>query len=310
MTPVSTFMTREPRCAVRRSCHTPAVSSFMTAEAHGRASDPGEASARAAGTDVAVAELDEHVHELPARVPVLLHRAAARAAVGAREQGHARAPRAAAPHVAAARRAHDRQRRSPTSPGPRPRSRPTPSSRDLELTDEEWADVPRRRRGARAPLLRDRRPARDHGARRRAARHRGDRRRRDRSAASSTGSSSTPTASSSSPTTRPARAPSEGWEQKSLAGVHIYSLLCERMFGRRPTRVQLLYLSKPERIITAADRPVAARRRGEVGRGDEGGAHGVRARRLPAPHVGAVRVLLVPGVLPRVRRRSRRRPRR
>jgi putative RecB family exonuclease len=45
-------------------------------------------------------------------------------------------------------------------------------------------------------------------------------------------------------------APSEGWEQKSLAGVHIYSLLCERMFGRRPARVQLLYLSKPERIVT------------------------------------------------------------
>ena len=41
-------------------------------------------------------------------------------------------------------------------------------------------------------------------------------------------------------------APGEGWEQKSMAGVHIYSLLCERMFGRRPARVQLLYLSKPE----------------------------------------------------------------
>ena len=35
-----------------------------------------------------------------------------------------------------------------------------------------------------------------------------------------------------------------------MAGVHIYSLLCERMFGRRPKRIQLLYLSKPERIIT------------------------------------------------------------
>ncbi len=46
-------------------------------------------------------------------------------------------------------------------------------------------------------------------------------------------------------------APSEGWEQKSLAGVHVYSLLCERVFGRRPARVQLLYLSKPERIVTA-----------------------------------------------------------
>jgi putative RecB family exonuclease len=47
------------------------------------------------------------------------------------------------------------------------------------------------------------------------------------------------------------RAPSEGWEQQSMAGVHIYSLLCEQMFGRRPARVQLLYLSKPERIITS-----------------------------------------------------------
>ncbi|MGQ0823606.1 MAG: RecB family exonuclease [Actinomycetota bacterium] len=45
-------------------------------------------------------------------------------------------------------------------------------------------------------------------------------------------------------------APSEGWEQRSLAGVHVYSLLCERMFGRRPARVQLLYLSGPEKIVT------------------------------------------------------------
>jgi putative RecB family exonuclease len=46
-------------------------------------------------------------------------------------------------------------------------------------------------------------------------------------------------------------APSEGWEQKSLAGVHVYSFLCEQVFGRRPARVQLLYLSTPERIVTA-----------------------------------------------------------
>ena len=45
-------------------------------------------------------------------------------------------------------------------------------------------------------------------------------------------------------------APSEGWEQRSMAGVHVYSLLCERMFGRRPARVQLLYLSTPEKIVT------------------------------------------------------------
>jgi putative RecB family exonuclease len=43
--------------------------------------------------------------------------------------------------------------------------------------------------------------------------------------------------------------PSERWEEKSLAGVHIYALLCEQNFGRRPARVQLLYLSKPEAII-------------------------------------------------------------
>jgi putative RecB family exonuclease len=44
-------------------------------------------------------------------------------------------------------------------------------------------------------------------------------------------------------------APGEGWEQRSLAGVHVYSWLCEKVFGRRPARVQLLYLSRPERIV-------------------------------------------------------------
>jgi putative RecB family exonuclease len=43
--------------------------------------------------------------------------------------------------------------------------------------------------------------------------------------------------------------PSEMWEGKSLSGVHIYALLCERMLGKRPARVQLFYLSKPEAII-------------------------------------------------------------
>src|SRR6202007_2418248 len=46
------------------------------------------------------------------------------------------------------------------------------------------------------------------------------------------------------------REPGQGWEQQSLAGGHIYSLLCEKMLGRRPKKLQLLYLSKPERIIT------------------------------------------------------------
>jgi len=43
--------------------------------------------------------------------------------------------------------------------------------------------------------------------------------------------------------------PSERFEAKSLGGVHVYALLCERVFGRRPARVQLLYLAKPEAII-------------------------------------------------------------
>jgi putative RecB family exonuclease len=43
--------------------------------------------------------------------------------------------------------------------------------------------------------------------------------------------------------------PSEMHENARLAGVHIYALLCERMLGRRPSRVQLYFLSKPEAII-------------------------------------------------------------
>lgn len=44
-------------------------------------------------------------------------------------------------------------------------------------------------------------------------------------------------------------APREQHERSRLAGVHIYALLCEQMLGRRPARVQLLYLSTPEAII-------------------------------------------------------------
>ena len=43
--------------------------------------------------------------------------------------------------------------------------------------------------------------------------------------------------------------PRERWEEQSLAGVHLYALLCERNFGRLPATVQLLYLSKPEAIV-------------------------------------------------------------
>jgi putative RecB family exonuclease len=51
--------------------------------------------------------------------------------------------------------------------------------------------------------------------------------------------------------------PSEFFEAKSLTGVHMYALLCERMLGRRPARVQLYYLSKPEAIIaTPSDQSI------------------------------------------------------
>lgn len=40
--------------------------------------------------------------------------------------------------------------------------------------------------------------------------------------------------------------PNERAEQDRLGGVHFYSLLCERLLGRRPVRVQLMYLSRPE----------------------------------------------------------------
>jgi len=43
--------------------------------------------------------------------------------------------------------------------------------------------------------------------------------------------------------------PGERFEAKSLAGVHMYALLCEQMLGRRPAQVRLYYLSKPEAII-------------------------------------------------------------
>lgn len=51
------------------------------------------------------------------------------------------------------------------------------------------------------------------------------------------------------------RAPGESHEQQRLAGVSFYSLLCERLFGRRPAKVQLLYLADPIAILaTPTDR--------------------------------------------------------
>jgi putative RecB family exonuclease len=44
------------------------------------------------------------------------------------------------------------------------------------------------------------------------------------------------------------RAPSANWEQKSLAGVHFYSFLCDAVFGRRPAAIRLMYLRSGETI--------------------------------------------------------------
>jgi putative RecB family exonuclease len=46
------------------------------------------------------------------------------------------------------------------------------------------------------------------------------------------------------------KVPHQNFEQGKLGGVHFYAFLCERLFGRRPSRVQLLYLSEPLAIIT------------------------------------------------------------
>ncbi|HEX5366742.1 MAG TPA: PD-(D/E)XK nuclease family protein [Acidimicrobiales bacterium] len=56
--------------------------------------------------------------------------------------------------------------------------------------------------------------------------------------------------------------PSTQYERKRLVGVHIYSLLCEEVLGRRPRTVQLLYLSQPLAITTSpTDRSTRGTRR-------------------------------------------------
>lgn len=54
-------------------------------------------------------------------------------------------------------------------------------------------------------------------------------------------------------------APKQRWEQQSLAGVNVYALLCEVVRGKRPARVQLLYLATPQTIIaTPSDGSIRA----------------------------------------------------
>ena len=46
------------------------------------------------------------------------------------------------------------------------------------------------------------------------------------------------------------RAPSQAQEQSRLGGVHFYALLCERVLGKRPAKVQLVYLGDQPQVIT------------------------------------------------------------
>lgn len=46
------------------------------------------------------------------------------------------------------------------------------------------------------------------------------------------------------------KVPSIHHEQSRLGGVHFYAFLCEQVLGRRPRKVQLLYLSEPMAITT------------------------------------------------------------
>jgi putative RecB family exonuclease len=47
------------------------------------------------------------------------------------------------------------------------------------------------------------------------------------------------------------RAPRQGQEQERMSGVHIYSMMVEKVFGKRPAKVQLVYLGRDPKILVA-----------------------------------------------------------
>lgn len=51
------------------------------------------------------------------------------------------------------------------------------------------------------------------------------------------------------PTHNSGKVPGVIHEQSRLGGVHFYAFLCEKVLGRRPARIQLLYLSQPVAIV-------------------------------------------------------------
>ena len=53
------------------------------------------------------------------------------------------------------------------------------------------------------------------------------------------------------------RVPGERYENGKLGGVQFYAYLCEQVLGRRPARIQLLYLAEPVAIIaTPSDQSI------------------------------------------------------
>ncbi len=46
------------------------------------------------------------------------------------------------------------------------------------------------------------------------------------------------------------RAPAQAQQASRLGGVHFYSMLCEQVLGKRPRRIQLIYLGRDPQIIT------------------------------------------------------------
>jgi hypothetical protein len=149
------------------------------------------------------------------------------------EQGHARAPRARAADGPPERRALPRRRQGPISAAPRVESRrtptsPTSTSRSTRGRSSD-ADV-RAARRASTSSSKTRAPCNPIGLELKLEADLG----RTAARASSTASTSTRTASSWSPTTRPARCPRSTGRCKSLSGVHIYALLCERHARQRP----------------------------------------------------------------------------
>lgn len=54
------------------------------------------------------------------------------------------------------------------------------------------------------------------------------------------------------------RPPGLTYERQKLGGVHFYAFLCQQLFGKRPARVQLYYLSTGEVLSTAPSEQSAA----------------------------------------------------